>query len=167
MNPDEIKVLVMAIIVVSVILGFTIYFNNPSLNKAWSVQQQKDKGLVVVGVHSPEFEFEKNYANMKDAVQRSGITHPVMAAGMVENHTITTIRLNTTQFQQINKSQFIKAPEFTQISGYINTPNNSPITLSSLKGKVVLVYIWTYTCINSFVLCRTFTIGIKNILIRV
>ena len=68
---------------------------------------------------------------------------------MVENHTITTIRLNTTQFQQINKSQFIKAPEFTQISGYINTPNNSPITLSSLKGKVVLVYIWTYTCINS------------------
>src|SRR2546426_11194531 len=114
MNPDEIRVLVMAIIVVSVILGFTIYFNNPSLNKAWSVQQ-KDKGLVTVGVHSPEFEFEKNYANVKGAVQRFGITHPVMAAGMVENHTITTIRLNTTQFQQINKSQFIKAPEFTQI----------------------------------------------------
>jgi thiol-disulfide isomerase/thioredoxin len=148
MNPGEIKVLVMAIIVVSLILCFTIYFNNPSLNKAWSVQQ-KDKGLVTVGVHSPEFEFEKNYANVKGAVQRFGITHPVMAAGMVENHTITTIRLNTTQLQQINKSQFIKGPEFTQISGYINTPNNSPITLSSLKGKVVLVYIWTYTCINS------------------
>src|ERR671932_2806722 len=31
----------------------------------------------------------------------------------------------------------------------INTPNNNPLTLSSLKGKVVLVYIWTYTCINS------------------
>ncbi len=148
MNPDDINALVMAIIVVSVILGFTMYFNNPSLNKAWSVQQ-KDKGLVTVGVHSAEFEFEKNYANVKGAVQRFGITHPVMAARMVENHTITTIRLNTTQFQQINKSQFIKAPEFTQISGYINTPNNSPITLSSLKGKVVLVYIWTYTCINS------------------
>ncbi|MGA9167008.1 MAG: redoxin family protein, partial [Nitrososphaeraceae archaeon] len=28
-------------------------------------------------------------------------------------------------------------------------PNNNPLTLSSLKGKVVLVYIWTYTCINS------------------
>ena len=148
MNLDNINALVMAITVVSVIVGFTIYFNNPSLNKAWSVQQ-KDKGLVTVGVHSAEFEFEKNYANVKGAVQRFGITHPVMAARMVENHTITTIRLNTTQFQQINKSQFIKAPEFTQISGYINTPNNSPITLSSLKGKVVLVYIWTYTCINS------------------
>ena len=54
------------------------------------------------------------------------------------------------QFQQIDKSQFTKAPEFAQISGYINTPNNNnPITLSSLKGKVVLLYIWTYTCINS------------------
>ena len=85
---------------------------------------------------------------MRSAAQ-TGITHPVIAAGMVKNHTITTIKLNTTQFQQVNESQFKKAPEFTQISGYINTPNNSPLTLSSLKGKVVLVYIWTYTCINS------------------
>src|SRR5215207_3412123 len=104
----------------------------------------------VVGVHSPELEFEKNIGSMKGAVQRFGITHPAVADRMVENHTISTIKLNTTQFQQINKSQFKKAPEFAQISGYINTPNNnSPITLSSLKGKVVLVYIWTYTCINS------------------
>ena len=104
----------------------------------------------VVGVHSPEFESEKNIDSVKDADQRSGITYPAVANGMVENHTITTVKLNTTQFQEINKSQFKKASEFAQISGYINTPNNnSPITLSSLKGKVVLVYIWTYTCINS------------------
>jgi thiol-disulfide isomerase/thioredoxin len=104
----------------------------------------------VVGVHSPEFESEKDIDSIKDAAQRSGITYSALANGMVENHTMTTIKLNTTQFQEINKSQFKKAPEFAQISGYINTPNNnSPITLSSLKGKVVLVYIWTYTCINS------------------
>jgi thiol-disulfide isomerase/thioredoxin len=148
-NRDNITALVIAITIVSVIVGFTIYFNDPSLNQAWSEQQQKDKGLVVSGVHSPELKFEKNYTNVKSAAQ-TGITHPVIAAGMVENHTITTMKLNTTQFQQIDKSQFTKAPEFAQISGYINTPNNnSPITLSSLKGKVVLVYIWTYTCINS------------------
>jgi thiol-disulfide isomerase/thioredoxin len=104
----------------------------------------------VVGVHSPEFGFEENIDSVNGTVQRFGITHPAVANGMVENQTVTTIKLNTTQFQQINKSQFKKAPEFAQISGYINTPNNnSPITLSSLKGKVVLVYIWTYTCINS------------------
>ncbi|MGB7664173.1 MAG: redoxin family protein [Nitrososphaeraceae archaeon] len=150
MNRDNISTLVMALtFVVSVIFGFTIYFSDPSLNQAWSViQQQKDKGLVVGGVHSPEFQFEKNNDTVKNAVQ-TGITHPVTTAGMVGNHNITTMKLNATQFQQIDKAHFIKAPEFAQISGYINTPNNSPLTLSSLKGKVVLVYIWTYTCINS------------------
>ena len=147
LNQDNFSKLVMAMtVVVSVIVGSTIYSNNPNLNQAWSVQEQQDKDLVVGGVHSPEFQFEKNIDNAERAVQ-TGITQP--ATGMVENQTVTTIKLNTTQFQQIDKSQLIKAPEFAQISGYINTPNNSPLTLSSLKGKVVLVYIWTYTCINS------------------
>jgi hypothetical protein len=124
----------------------------------------------VVGVHSPEFGFEENIDSVNGTVQRFGITNPTLADGMVENHTVTTIKLNTTQFQQIDKSQFKKAPEFAQISGYINTPNNnnSPITLSSLKGKVVLVYTSGHThALTRFVLCRTLTIGIKNILIRV
>jgi thiol-disulfide isomerase/thioredoxin len=104
----------------------------------------------VAGVHSPDFRSEENIAKANGTVQKFGITNPSLADGMVENRTETTIKLNTTKFQQIDKSQFKKAPEFAQISGYINTPNNnSPITLSSLKGKVVLVYIWTYTCINS------------------
>jgi hypothetical protein len=68
------------------------------------------------------------------AVQRSEMTYPAIEAGMVENQTVTTIKLNTTQFQQIDKSQFKKVPEFAQISGYINTPNNnSPFTLSNDK----------------------------------
>jgi thiol-disulfide isomerase/thioredoxin len=155
MNRDNISALGRRLTVVGIIIivGFTIYFNNPSLNQAWSVQQQqqqKDKSMVLDRVHSPEFQFGKNYTNVKSAT-RTGINHPMMmTAGMTENHTIATIKLNTTQFQQIDKSQFVKAPEFTQLSGYVNTPNNnSPITLSSLKGKVVLLYIWTYTCINS------------------
>jgi thiol-disulfide isomerase/thioredoxin len=149
MNRVNIIALVIGMtLIVSVTIGFTIHFNG--LNQAWSLQQQqKDKGLVVGGVHSPEFQSEKNYTNMKNAVQ-TGITHPViMGREMVENHNKTTMKLNATQFQQIDKTQFMKAPEFAQISGYINTPENSPLTLSSLKGKVVLVYIWTYTCINS------------------
>jgi thiol-disulfide isomerase/thioredoxin len=107
--------------------------------------------MVKLGVHSPQFMLEKNYTNATTAVQRSGIKNPAMAATTEENHTLaTTIKINNTRFHQVNESQFKKAPEFTQISGYINTPNNNnPLTLSSLKGKVVLVYIWTYTCINS------------------
>jgi thiol-disulfide isomerase/thioredoxin len=148
MNRDNISAIVVAITVLCVIFGFTIYFNNPSLNQAWSAQQQKDKDMLELGVHSPEFTFEKNYTNVKAAVQRFGITNPAIAATTIENHTVT-MKINKTQFQQVNESQFKKAPEFAQISGYINTPNNNPLTLSSLKGKVVLVYIWTYTCINS------------------
>jgi thiol-disulfide isomerase/thioredoxin len=133
--------------VLYVIFGFIIYFNNPGLIKVWTIQQ-KDKDMLVPGVHSPEFTSEKNYTNVKTAVQRFGISYPAGADTTIENHTVT-MKINATQFQHIDKSQFKKAPEFIQISGYINTPNNAPITLSSLKGKVVLVYIWTYTCINS------------------
>lgn len=37
----------------------------------------KDKGLVVVGVHSPEFDFEGDASNVDNAVKRLGVTYPV------------------------------------------------------------------------------------------
>jgi cytochrome c biogenesis protein CcdA/thiol-disulfide isomerase/thioredoxin len=37
-----------------------------------------DKGLVIVGVHTPEFEFEKVSSNVKKAIADFGITYPVM-----------------------------------------------------------------------------------------
>ncbi len=37
----------------------------------------KDKGFVVVGVHTPEFEFEKETKNVEAAVKRLGIEYPV------------------------------------------------------------------------------------------
>jgi cytochrome c biogenesis protein CcdA/thiol-disulfide isomerase/thioredoxin len=37
------------------------------------------------------------------------------------------------------------APEFTGITNWLNSP---PLTLAGLKGKVVLVDFWTYSCIN-------------------
>ena len=40
------------------------------------------------------------------------------------------------------------APGFRQISSWLNTPGDRPITLSSLRGRVVLVDFWTYSCIN-------------------
>jgi cytochrome c biogenesis protein CcdA/thiol-disulfide isomerase/thioredoxin len=40
------------------------------------------------------------------------------------------------------------APEFGGIVQWLNTPGDRPITLASLRGKVVLVDFWTYSCIN-------------------
>ncbi len=41
-------------------------------------QKYSDKGLVIVGIHSPEFEFEKGLDNVKQAVTRFGIKYPVL-----------------------------------------------------------------------------------------
>ena len=43
--------------------------------------------------------------------------------------------------------KYKKVPELSSIDGYINT-DGKPITLAELKGKVVLLDIWTYSCIN-------------------
>src|SRR5437667_10270839 len=115
MNRDNVSAAAMAIAVVAVIVGFGIYFNSPSLNKASSSSQQQ--------------------------------LEQVISTATTTNGTIKTIKLDKTQFLQIDKSQFQKAPEFAQIAGYINT-NNAPLTLASVKGKVVLVDFWTYSCIS-------------------
>jgi cytochrome c biogenesis protein CcdA/thiol-disulfide isomerase/thioredoxin len=44
--------------------------------KAWAAKY-KDSGLVVIGVHTPEFPFEKDLANVQKAVRDLGITYPV------------------------------------------------------------------------------------------
>lgn len=44
--------------------------------RAWA-DKYKDQGLVVIGVHTPEFAFEKSEANVRDAVRRLGVDYPV------------------------------------------------------------------------------------------
>jgi cytochrome c biogenesis protein CcdA/thiol-disulfide isomerase/thioredoxin len=41
-----------------------------------------------------------------------------------------------------------KAPEFVGNQQWFNTPGDKPLTLSGLRGRVVLVDFWTYSCIN-------------------
>jgi thiol-disulfide isomerase/thioredoxin len=40
-------------------------------------EKYRDRGLVVVGVHTPEFPFERSAGNVKAALTRHGITYPV------------------------------------------------------------------------------------------
>lgn len=41
-----------------------------------------------------------------------------------------------------------QAPNFTGITQWLNTPGDKPLSLASLRGHVVLVDFWTYSCIN-------------------
>jgi cytochrome c biogenesis protein CcdA/thiol-disulfide isomerase/thioredoxin len=40
------------------------------------------------------------------------------------------------------------APEFSETQDWFNTPGMHSLSLSSLRGRVVLLDFWTYTCIN-------------------
>jgi cytochrome c biogenesis protein CcdA/thiol-disulfide isomerase/thioredoxin len=45
--------------------------------KAWDAQY-RDRGLTVVGVHTPEFPFERDAGNVGDAIEQNGIEYPVV-----------------------------------------------------------------------------------------
>lgn len=48
----------------------------PHLNEWYD--KYSDKGLVIIGIHTPEFDFEKNAENVKSAVQKFGIKYPIL-----------------------------------------------------------------------------------------
>jgi cytochrome c biogenesis protein CcdA/thiol-disulfide isomerase/thioredoxin len=40
------------------------------------------------------------------------------------------------------------APEFTDTERWFNTPGDRPLTMRGLRGRVVLIDFWTYSCVN-------------------
>ena len=47
----------------------------PYLKKWYS--DYHDKGLVIIGVHAPEFEFEQDVNNVKNSAEKNGLTYPI------------------------------------------------------------------------------------------
>ena len=47
-----------------------------------------------------------------------------------------------------NLRDFGAAPEFAGIASWLNTTGGRPLSLAALRGKVVLVDFWTYSCVN-------------------
>jgi thiol-disulfide isomerase/thioredoxin len=45
--------------------------------KAWD-EEYRDDGLVIVGVHSPEFPFEREADNVADSIEQNGLRYPVV-----------------------------------------------------------------------------------------
>ncbi len=60
----------------------------PYLNEWY--RKYHDQGLVIIGVHTPEFDFEKKLDNVKNAVVQDGIKYPVA----LDNHFVTWQNFN-------------------------------------------------------------------------
>ncbi|MCV0400602.1 MAG: redoxin domain-containing protein [Nitrosopumilus sp.] len=50
---------------------------------AWD-DKYSDQGLLIIGIHSPEFEFEKDPDNVKMAIEKHGIDYPVVMDNNME-----------------------------------------------------------------------------------
>ena len=50
--------------------------------------------------------------------------------------------------QPVSLRTYGPAPDFTGTQDWFNTPGGESLSMSDLRGKVVLVDFWTYTCIN-------------------
>jgi thiol-disulfide isomerase/thioredoxin len=55
---------------------------------------------------------------------------------------------STTGSHASNLPKLGAAPDFTGTQRWFNTPGGQPLSLKQLRGRVVLVDFWTYTCIN-------------------
>lgn len=57
--------------------------NLPAYDRAYA--KFKDKGVEMIGVHTPELEQEKKLENVQAAVKKYGITYPVLVDGDMAN----------------------------------------------------------------------------------
>lgn len=96
-------------------------------------RKYRDKGLVIIGVHSPEFEFEKKPANVKAAVAAHHIQYPVA----LDNHLDTWSNFHNRYWPAhylIDRSGRVVYTHFGE--GHYDVTENNIRYLLGLKGRV-------------------------------
>ncbi|MEK6837244.1 MAG: redoxin family protein, partial [Nanoarchaeota archaeon] len=104
-------------------------------------------GLVVAAIVLPLVMF---VGNLKVEVPESSLTvseytEQQEGRGLAEKGQTTEAIAAASVSELKRADSAVKAPELVGISDWINS---KPLKLADLKGKVVLVDFWTYTCIN-------------------
>ena len=104
--------------------------------KEWH-EKYKDAGLVIVGVHAPEFEFEKLEENVKMAVDEWGIEYPVV---LDNDHVTWDAFLNRSWPAKylIDKNGAIRYTHFGE-GEYIETEDEIRKVLAELDEDVVSI----------------------------
>jgi len=73
----------------------------------------------------------------------AGLAAPAVAAAPAAHPLATDAAA-----RRLGLRDFGLAPEFTDTQRWFNTPGGRPLTMAGLRGRVVLVDFWTYSCIN-------------------
>ncbi len=99
--------------------------------------------------------------HVTDAIQRwvPGYTSALQKS--VEGNSYVTNALHALSHEHSSDAQIVqcvdgsatlqhcgRAPDFTGITAWRNTPHRTALSLANLRGHVVLVDFWTYSCIN-------------------
>jgi cytochrome c biogenesis protein CcdA/thiol-disulfide isomerase/thioredoxin len=87
---------------------------------------------------------QRDIPGYSTALQGSGAVRKQLNALTGEPHT-TLAKCNPNATALVDCGP---APNFTGITAWLNTPGGKPLALSALRGKVILVDFWTYSCIN-------------------
>lgn len=156
MNKESISTVLAAVTVISLIVGTSVYLNQPELNNNAVSSTSRNQEKQIDKVLSPSSPSQSSSSILSTSASSPS---PVMSSDLqrdpvpvskesTKTQSPNIIKLNRTEFDQIDNSQFRKAPEFAAIANYVNTNNSEQLSLEDLRGKVVVVNIWTYSCIN-------------------
>ena len=143
---DNISALLTAVAVIALIVGFAVYFNSPELNTAGveSIKQQQQIDKIL----TPDPSLSSESTSHRGSSEGEKARNMLVDLASTREINPVVIKLNRTEFDEIDKSKFREAPNFKRVAGYINTNDSKPLNLQDLKGNVVLVDFWTYSCIN-------------------
>jgi thiol-disulfide isomerase/thioredoxin len=99
-----------------------------------------DEALQVTARFGMEFGYHSLAHGRMIMPSRRSFTSQVLALGTLATGILPVVRGNA------QPGQTVPVPEFAGIAGWVNT--DVPLTVAGLRGKVVLVDFWTYSCIN-------------------
>jgi cytochrome c biogenesis protein CcdA/thiol-disulfide isomerase/thioredoxin len=126
----------------NVVAGLPSFLRNPAegIEKSHSAQlalsEIRGSGGGAIGLKAAEAESERE-------VEKARAKHGEEPLGKSGEARLTAKQEKTVPLNDIGP-----APEFTETEDWFNTPGDKPLTMKGLRGKVVLIDFWTYSCIN-------------------
>jgi cytochrome c biogenesis protein CcdA/thiol-disulfide isomerase/thioredoxin len=102
-----------------------------------------------IGVKAQEAEDERNSGGSEGETEAGAPKHNGVPTGTGNSkHAAPESKLTAEEEETVPLNNIGIAPEFTDTEDWFNTPGDKPLTMKGLRGKVVLIDFWTYSCIN-------------------